>query len=675
MEMIQGSRCPRCGWIAVPPVRICPKHPVETDPVEVPGHGSVLSFTSLASAPEGFKAPMQIALVELPGGARIFCHSKQERGLKIGRRVVIEQVDGILYFADLDLADRVALFWKRAGTTRSRAAGAMKGTAKRLIALAKVLKGLGASLEAQKTGEPERKASGQGGLTMNSKTSTTQPPLLSRARLHAGHVAIIDQEGLFPYERLLDASARVATALLSGAGDLSGARIPFLVAPGFQWVAVQWGIWRAGGIAVPLPLGFPAPELEYFIDDTQAAALVADAAGKQVLAPIAATRRLRLLSCEDAVQVATGPLPEVGSTRRAMILYTSGTTSRPKGVVTTHDNITAQITSLVRAWEWTAADHVLLCLPLHHIHGIINVLSCALWSGATCEMLPRFDANAVWERIAGGRLSLFMAVPTIYVKLIAAWDAASPQRRQELSRACAGLRLMVSGSAALPVATLNRWKEISGHTLLERYGMTEIGMALSNPLQGERVPGSVGAPLPGVRVQLVDEGGQLTEPGTPGEIEVRGPGVFFEYWGKPEATRQAFRDCWFRTGDIAVFEDGRYRILGRMNIDIIKTGGQKVSALEIEEQLREHPSIAECAVVGLPDPEWGERIAAAAVLRNGDALDLDRLRDWARERLANYKIPSRLLVLDALPRNAMGKVTKTALVDMFKSAPEGERVA
>jgi malonyl-CoA/methylmalonyl-CoA synthetase len=307
-----------------------------------------------------------------------------------------------------------------------------------------------------------------------------------------------------------------------------------------------------------------------------------------------------------------------------------------------------------------------LCLPLHHVHGLINVVSCALWSGATCEMLPRFDANAVWNCMAGGGVTLFMAVPTVYTKLIAAWEAASPERRAGLSEACSGLRLMVSGSAALPVSTLQRWKEISGHTLLERYGMTEIGMALSNPLRGERVPGSVGAPLPSVEVQLVGENGKPVAPGTPGEIEVRGPSVFAEYWAKPEATRDAFRDGWFRTGDTAVVENGIYRILGRTSIDILKTGGHKVSALEIEEALREHPAIAECAVVGVPDPEWGERVAAAVVLHDGDALDLPSLRTWAKELLAAYKLPSRLLALDALPRNAMGKVMKPAVVALFQ---------
>ena len=492
--------------------------------------------------------------------------------------------------------------------------------------------------------------------------------LFLRAQRHGGRTAIVDSQGSFTYDDLLEASSRVAAALLDGREDLHEERVAFLITPGFPWVATQWGIWRAGGVAVPLPLNSAKPELEYLLDDTAASAGVFDAQAADVLAPIAAARRIRAVPYEALISLPPAKLPEVASERRATILYTSGTTSRPKGVVTTHANITAQIRSLVEAWEWSADDCILLCLPLHHVHGIINVVSCALWSGATCQMLPRFDADAVWERIAGGSLTLFMAVPTVYAKLIAAWDKAPPARRTELTRACAELRLMVSGSAALPVSTLERWKEISGHTLLERYGMTEIGMALSNPLRGERVPGTVGTPLPNVEVQLVAENGEPVDPGTPGEIEVRGPSVFAEYWGQPGATRDAFREGWFRTGDTAVVENGIYRILGRTNVDILKTGGHKISALEIEEVLREHSAVAECAVVGLPDPEWGERVAAAVVLNEGEALDLSSFRAWARESLAAHKLPSRLLVLDALPRNAVGKVMKPAVTALFQSA-------
>ena len=487
-----------------------------------------------------------------------------------------------------------------------------------------------------------------------------------RAQKYAQRLAIVDASGSHSYAELLDASDRIANALLAGRSDLQEERVAFRITPGFSWVATQWGIWRAGGIAVPMPLDGTATELEYYVDNSRASALVYDDSSEVELAAIAASRQIhsgvysRLLNCE------TGRLPKFTDDRRAMILYTSGTTSNPKGVVTTHGNLAAQITTLVNAWEWSADDRILLCLPLHHVHGIVNVVSCALWSGATCEMLPRFNANAVWERIAGGSLTLFMAVPTIYVKLIGAWEAASAERRSQWSEAAARLRLMVSGSAALPINTLQRWKEITGHTLLERYGMTEIGMALSNSYRGERLPGFVGKPLTGVEVRLVSESGKELPSGVAGEIEVRGPNVFKEYWGNPGATVAAFRDGWFRTGDTAIVENDVYRILGRSSIDIIKSGGHKISALEVEETLRTHPAIAECAIVGLPDAVWGERVAAAVVLRAEHTLDLETLRGWSKQSMSAYKVPSRLLVLDALPRNAMGKVMKTAITDLFR---------
>jgi malonyl-CoA/methylmalonyl-CoA synthetase len=209
---------------------------------------------------------------------------------------------------------------------------------------------------------------------------------------------------------------------------------------------------------------------------------------------------------------------------------------------------------------------------------------------------------------------------------------------------------------------------MTGHALLERYGMTEIGMALSNPLDGERRPGHVGAALPGVDLRLVDEYGHEPGAGEPGEILVRGAGVFLEYWRRPDATGAAFSEGgWFRTGDVAVVEDGAFRILGRLSVDIIKTGGEKVSALEIEDVLRDHPAIIDCAVVGLPDPEWGECVAAAVVLKAGTVLPLKELRNWARARLSGPKLPRRALALDALPRNAMGKVAKPRLIQLFEA--------
>ena len=350
-------------------------------------------------------------------------------------------------------------------------------------------------------------------------------PLITRAEGFADRTAIIASEGAFTYAQLLSDSAAVASCLLDGESDLAEARVAFLTPPGYHYVATLWGVWRAGGVTVPLATSHPKPELAYMIDDSGATIVIAHPSFEETLRPLAEERGLRFFLTTDILSTSpTAPLPDVDPERRAMIIYTSGTTNRPKGVVSLHTTIQAQMTSLVEAWGWSAADRILHVLPLHHIHGIVNVLGCALWSGAVCEMLPSFDANAVWDRIERGGLSLFMAVPTIYARLVQAWNAAPPERQAvDDGKSCAQLRLMVSGSAALPVQTLEEWEAISGHVLLERYGMTEIGMALSNPLHGERRPGYVGTPLPGVDLRLVDEDNQPVPPGTSGEIQVQGP--------------------------------------------------------------------------------------------------------------------------------------------------------
>ena len=490
--------------------------------------------------------------------------------------------------------------------------------------------------------------------------------LIRRANSFPGRKAIISNGNTYNYQDLLLVSRKVASGLLDGAADLEESRVAFMVDPSFEYVAMQWGIWRAGGIAVPLCVMHPLPSLEYVIKNSRAEILVVSDKYYDIFVPLAREWEVRLLRAEDLVTAAIGQLPVVRSNRRAMILYTSGTTSLPKGVVTTFDNIEFQIGTLVEAWEWTAEDHILNILPLHHVHGIINVLSCALWSGACCEFLPKFDAGAVWERFRTGGLNLFMAVPTIYYKLISYWDGLPEPQRRELSDSCRSFRLMVSGSAALPVPVLERWQAITGQLLLERYGMTEIGMALSNSYRGERRPGHVGLPLPGVDLRLMGEEGTLVEPGQEGEIQIKGPNVFLEYWDNETATRDAFTDDgWFRTGDISVFNDGSYRILGRNSVDIIKSGGYKISALEIEEVLLRYPDILECGVVGLADEEWGELVAAGLVIGSAD-LDREALKTWLKEQLPGYKVPRRFLILDALPRNTLGKLTKNELKQLFQ---------
>jgi len=488
--------------------------------------------------------------------------------------------------------------------------------------------------------------------------------LIHNAGKYHTRIAVRNEGASYTYKQLLDSSESIAQELLDGKEDLKEARVAFLVLAGFDYVAIQWGIWRAGGIAVPLCVKHPLDSIRYVIDDTVASVIIFSKEFESLLEPLRNTPQAKFLPLENFVK-GEGTLPDIDSGRRAMILYTSGTTGNPKGVVTTHQNIEAQITSLTTSWEWSQDDHILNVLPLHHIHGIINVMSCALWSGACCQFLTKFDADEIFKIFCKDEVNVFMAVPTIYYKLISCWNELSVENQQKISNSLKNFRLMISGSAALPISVMENWKRISGHNLLERYGMTEIGMAISNPYQGERRPGHIGQPLANVEVRLVDESNNRVTDESSGEIQIKGPNVFKEYWWKPEATQGAFTDNgWFKTGDIAVFENGSYRILGRNSVDIIKSGGYKISALEIEEVLRKHDQIKDCAVVGIPDEEWGEIIGASLILSSND-FDLQALKDWLKEKLPDYKSPRKFIYQDDLPRNVMGKVTKNELKKMF----------
>jgi len=346
-----------------------------------------------------------------------------------------------------------------------------------------------------------------------------------------------------------------------------------MVSPGIDYVAVQWGIWRARGIAVPLCIYYPLPSLAYVIEDTQTDYLIVSRAYVSILEKYKSDSAIHFIEMESILALVKVELPQISKNRGAMVLFTSGTTSLPKGVLTTHAIIESQISTLVKAWNWSSDDYILEILPLHHVHGIINVLCCALWSGAKVEFLNPFSAKEVFRVFDEGKLNVFMAVPTIYFKLISEFENLPLDEQKRLSARMSNFRLMISGSAALPVSVMTKWKEISGHYLLERYGMTEIGMAISNPYDGERRAGYIGQPLPNVQIRTVDEQNNLVQDGEPGEIQVKGPCVFKEYWGKAEATAKSFtEDGWFMTGDIAVLEDSYFRILGRDSIDIIKSG-------------------------------------------------------------------------------------------------------
>jgi malonyl-CoA/methylmalonyl-CoA synthetase len=335
----------------------------------------------------------------------------------------------------------------------------------------------------------------------------------------------------------------------------------------------------------------------------------------------------------------------------AVIAYTSGTTGRSKGAMLLHRNLVANIEAICTAWRWTADDHLLLTLPLFHTHGLMVGAHGTLFAGASAELWRKFDDAKVYDALLEGSFTMFFGVPTMYTRLLR--EAATRDERPR------PLRLYVSGSAALSPQAFGEFEKLFGERILERYGMTETGMNLTNPYDGERRPGTVGEPFPGQEARVVDiETRELLSAGEVGEIEVRGPHVFVGYRNRPEATEESFdEDGWFRTGDLGyVSEDGYFTISGRAK-ELIISGGYNVYPREVEEMLEGCPGVAEVAVVGLPDEEFGEQVTAA-VVRDDPALTAEKVTDFCREDLASYKKPRQVVFVDALPRNAMGKVLK-----------------
>lgn len=499
----------------------------------------------------------------------------------------------------------------------------------------------------------------------------TASPFIERIRALARstRTAVQDDTESRSFADLYERALRARSVLCDGAQNLAGRRVVLLASPGAAWVEAFLGTVLGGGIAVPLSPLYPPSELAWFADDAGADTVVISEDLAERASLMGAGRRV--LRTGELLAAEPGGEPVAEGSDTALLLYTSGTTGKPKGARITHENVAVQAGLLREAWAFGESDTLLHALPLHHLHGLGISLMTALLSGAKARMLPRFDARRVWEEFAReGACSVWMGVPTMYSKLIEALDAADEATRARWMRGARSLRLSTSGSAALPVTLADRWRKVTGAIPLERFGMTEIGVGLSNPLAADRRrAGYVGLPLPSVEIRLVDEGSGDSERG-PAELWVRGPSVFPGYWQREEATAAAFSEGWFRTGDIAErAADGFTRLLGRTSVDILKSGGYKLSALEIEEALREYEAIAEVAVVGVPDVTWGERVVAVVVAAEGRAGECasEALRAWAKERLAPYKVPREVLVVSALPRNALGKVVKPELLRAIAS--------
>jgi malonyl-CoA/methylmalonyl-CoA synthetase len=344
----------------------------------------------------------------------------------------------------------------------------------------------------------------------------------------------------------------------------------------------------------------------------------------------------------------------------AAILYTSGTTGRPKGASLTHRNLASNAIALVEAWGFTRGDVLLHALPVYHVHGLFVAIHCTLLAGARFIWLPRFDAKEVIASLPFA--TVMMGVPTFYTRLL-----AEPAFTRD---ACRSVRLFISGSAPLLPETFNAFRERSGQAILERYGMTETGMITSNPLDGVRQAGTVGRSLNGISVRVTDAQGNLCPPGVVGSVEVRGPNVFAGYWQMPEKTREEFTaDGWFRTGDIGEWvaegdAQGYLRLVGRAK-DMIITGGLNVYPKEIEEIIDAMPNVLESAIVGVPDPDFGEAVTAVVVAADGKTIDEQELVATLKREIAPFKVPKRVHVVAELPRNAMGKVQKSVLRERF----------
>jgi malonyl-CoA/methylmalonyl-CoA synthetase len=462
------------------------------------------------------------------------------------------------------------------------------------------------------------------------------------------HPAITDDRETVSFATLGDHVARVAGAIQ--ARGLAGRRVAMLVPQGARWVASFLGVIAGGATVVPLSPLHPAPEQAWFVEASQSAAVV-------TATELPFTSAVPHLDIDGLRATPLAPVTAPPA-EAALILYTSGTTGKPKGALLSQSNLAAISRLLAAAWQWSPDDVLLHCLPLHHLHGLGIALFPSLLAGGATRMVDRFDALRLWEEMA--HATVLMGVPTMHKRMLDAYDAADAATQARWARHAAALRLVTSGSAALPTTLGEKWRALTGRYPLERFGMTEIGVGATNPVDGERLPGTCGPTLPGMETRIVAESGAEAAPGEPGELWIRGPSVFLGYDGNPAATSAAFVGDWFKSGDTATYVGAGYvKILGRTSIDILKSGGYKLSALEIEEVLREHPAVADVAVVGLPDETWGE-IAVAAVIARAP-LTPEELREWAKAKIAPYKVPKRVVLLDAFPRNAVGKVIKPEL--------------
>jgi malonyl-CoA/methylmalonyl-CoA synthetase len=488
-------------------------------------------------------------------------------------------------------------------------------------------------------------------------------------------IEAIDTPGFYTWRDLERGSAMLAN-LLDSLGLPASSRIAVQTEKSVEGLMLYLAVLRAGHVYLPLNTAYQAAEVEYFIGNAEPAVVVCSPKNFGWVSPLAfkaGTTHVFTLGDDR-----TGSLLERAAHQPdrhepaartasdlACILYTSGTTGRSKGAMLTHGNISSNALVLKKHWGWRPDDVLIHALPLFHVHGLFVAAQGALIAGAKMLWMAKFDPAVVAARLP--EATVFMGVPTLYVRLLA--------ERGLTREACSRMRLFLAGSAPLLIETFNAWRERTGHTIVERYGMSETAMLTSNPYHaedGERRGGTVGFPLPGVQLRVRDDKGQPLPAGEVGGIQVKGPNVFAGYWRMPEKTKEEFTDDgWFKTGDVGkVDSEGYVTIVGRSK-DLIISGGYNVYPAEVEGFINEMPGVAESAVVGVPHPDFGEAGVAVVVAKPGAALDDTAIVQSLKGRIANFKVPKRVFVVKELPRNTMGKVQKNLLRDQHKGLFEG----
>lgn len=441
--------------------------------------------------------------------------------------------------------------------------------------------------------------------------------------------------------------------VLTSKGLVAGDRLALYLENSLEFVDIYLACLRLGIIIVPINILYKEREITHIMNDATPKAIVSfneiegvETWDAKELAKEASSSSADIIRCN-----ATGDSP-------AAIIYTSGTTGTSKGAVLSHNNFIANAINLNTCWKITEADRLLIGLPLFHVHGLANGMHCAFVAGATTRLLPRFEHQKLKEECVDFKPTVFYGVPTVYVRLL-------EKSQDEARQIGASVRLFVSGSAPLPPQVLDAFREKYGHVILERYGMTETLMNISNPYVGERRAGTVGFPLPGTSVKIITPDGKEAAVDEEGEIHIKGPNVFSQYWNRPDATNASFENGYFKTGDMAVVsEDGYYTLRGRKS-ELIISGGFNIYPREIEEFLMEQDEVKEAAVIGIPDQMRGE-LPVAFVVVDGQ-LDEKVLEEKCKKSLASFKVPRKFIAIDVLPRTALGKVQKHVLAKEYSS--------